>query len=85
MRAALSSTFRSPWNETVMFQLMLQTSLQHLAGGVLAVLTRWHFAPVRARVSSSHVCAGRRGGGRLGSQQVNGGAASRGYPAYGRS
>lgn len=41
-----------------MFALMLQTSLKHVARGVLAVLTSWHFVPVSARVCSSLICAG---------------------------
>lgn len=57
LKAALSSTFRSPWNETIMFALMLRTSLKHIARGFLAVLTSWRFVPVRARVCSSLICA----------------------------
>lgn len=40
----LSPSFGSPWSESIMLALMLQTSLKYFAGGVLAVLTGWHLA-----------------------------------------
>lgn len=46
-----------------MFALMLQTSLLHVARAFLAVLTSWHFQPMCARVCSSLICAGGKGGG----------------------
>lgn len=85
MRAALSSTFRSTLERDHNVSTDATDFITALSQRRSGSFDKMAFC-ARARTCQQipRLCR-EEGGGRLGSLQVNGGAASRGYRAYGRS